>query len=730
MKRNHESRPDATEHGRGNPPQSGVGLDKVRARLGLVLLAIGTAVAGRALAAPSIARTWDERALAAIRVDTPHPPGQARNLFSFSTCMYDAWSAYDPNGSVGFVYHGKHTAPDVAAARREAISYAVWRMMKERHVYSRTAANTLVGDDALMVSLGYDTNNVSRDLSTPAGVGNSIYDAVSAWFINDGANQAAGVPFPVKDPPVAYPDFPAGQGGYVYINPPLAVTFDGITDGNGKTVVDINRWQRLQIVNSVDQNGFPQGPIQPYLGVQWLGVKPYALARIDPSRPWIDPGPPPLFGGASHDQFVKEVVAVIRASSQLDADDGVTMDISPAAYGNNSLDFQGTFPDVYDGHGYASNPITGQPYAPNVVKRGDYARVLSEFWADGPSSETPPGHWNVVANTVSDSPLLAKKIGGTGPVVDDLEWDVKTYFSVNASLHEAACACWGIKRYYDAWRPFSAVRYLGGLGQSSDPGQASFNSKGLPLVPGLIELVTAQTSATGGRHEGLEPGKIALHCWPGETPQRDAPNGTHWLLSDSWTTYQRTNFVTPAFPGYISGHSTFSRSAAEVLTAITGSKFFPGGEVSFKFAGSTSLKNEKGPSQPVELRYATYYDAADGAGLSRIFGGIHPPVDNLGGRKVGESTGKGAWEAARKYFDGSINNSPNTLAIRKVGEDHELRFDTFRAMYYKLQGTTNLDKPFVDVPGSAIFAVDSSFAITNKMADTNKFYRAVRSLTP
>ena len=70
--------------------------------------------------------------------------------------------------------------------------------------------------------------------------------------------------------------------------------------------------------------------------------------------------------------------------------------------------------------------------------RGDFVRVLAEFWADGPSSETPPGHWNVIANYVADNPLLVKKIGGVGPVVDDLEWDVKMYFAVNAAVHEAA----------------------------------------------------------------------------------------------------------------------------------------------------------------------------------------------------------------------------------------------------------------------------------------------------
>src|SRR5215470_4551851 len=86
-----------------------------------------------AAASQSIARIWDERALSAIRVDTPHPPGQARNFFSLSVCMYDAWAAYDTNGAVGYVYRGKHTAPDVAEARREAISYAAWRLLKERH---------------------------------------------------------------------------------------------------------------------------------------------------------------------------------------------------------------------------------------------------------------------------------------------------------------------------------------------------------------------------------------------------------------------------------------------------------------------------------------------------------------------------------------------------------------------------------------------------------------------
>ena len=685
----------------------------------------------------SVARNWDERALEAIRMDTPHPPAQARNLFSFSVCMYDAWAAYDTNGAVGFIYHAKHTANEVAAARREAISYAVYRMMLERHAYSRTATNTIPMDHDFMAALGYDPDNVSRDPATPAGVGNRIYDAVSAWFLDDGSRQTNGTPFPLANPPVAYPGAPAAAGGYTFVNLPLATAFAGITDGTNASpnLADVNRWQRLIVANSIDQNGFPQNPLQPYLGQQWLEVRPYQLARIDPTLPWIDPGPPPLFGTATHAQFVKEVVAVIRASSCLSPDDGVTLDISPGANGNNSLDFEGDYGpntfNIYDGHGFVRNPVTGQPYSPNLVKQGDYARALSEFWADGPSSETPPGHWNVMANLASDHPALVRKIGGAGPVVDNLEWDVKLYFAVNASLHEAACSCWAVKWYYNGWRPMSAIRYLGLLGQCSDPALPSYHTNGLPLVPDLIELVTADTVASG-RHAGLTPGKIAVRGWPGQ-PEFPAEEyqGVVWEHAESWIPYQKKTFVTPAFPGYISGHSTFSRAAAEVLAAITGSPYVPGGIGSHTTPANKGLVNESGPSQPVQLQWATYYDAADQAGLSRVFGGIHPPIDNLWGRRVGADTGKQVWRVARQYFDGSITNSPVSLALRKLEAGKgEVRFNTIRAMYYQLQSAPSVDAPFTNLPGGPIRALESSLAVTNDLTQPASFYRAVRTPAP
>src|SRR5207237_692163 len=124
----------------------------------------------------------------------------------------------------------------------------------------------------------------------------------------------------------------------------------------------------------------------------WGGVKSFAVPRGGTNRLPLDPGPPPRLGDAATDQaFRDQAVTVIRDSAALDTTLGELIDISPGALGNNTL-------GTNDGHGRAINPTTGQPYAPDVLNRGDFTRSLAEFWADGPNSETPPGHWNVIAN--------------------------------------------------------------------------------------------------------------------------------------------------------------------------------------------------------------------------------------------------------------------------------------------------------------------------------------------
>src|SRR5439155_14516875 len=110
----------------------------------------------------------------------------------------------------------------------------------------------------------------------------------------------------------------------------------------------------------------------------------------------FDPGPPPRLGDPASDAAYRaQAVEVLRDSSLLDPSTDATIDISPRAIGANPLGSN-------DGRGRAVNPVTGAVYPADLVRQGDFYRAVAEFWADGPNSETPPGHWNVIANAVSD----------------------------------------------------------------------------------------------------------------------------------------------------------------------------------------------------------------------------------------------------------------------------------------------------------------------------------------
>jgi hypothetical protein len=574
----------------------------------------------------SVARVWDEALLDAIRRDVPAPTVHARNLFHTSAAMYDAWAAYDPNAQ-GYFVTEKHRSGDVQQAREAAISYAAYRVLLHR--YSMAAGLQATFDElaATMESLCYRTDFVDQEGDSPAALGNRIAATVIERGKQDGSDEAR-----------RYIDT-----DYRPVNQPLVVA------DPGATMSDPNRWQPLALARIVAQNGLPvPGGVQRFVGSQWGHVASFAMPASDDGLP-ADPGPPPQLGDdpTSTAAFQDAAIGVIRASSELDAADGATIDIGAGAVGDNPL-------GTNDGHGHPVNPETGDPYAPEVVPRGDFARVLTEFWADGPDSETPPGHWNTIANQVSDTPGLALRIGGEGHEVGRLEWDVKLYFALNGAVHDSAVAAWGAKGYYDSARPISMIRWMGGRGQSSDPAGPSYDPQGLPLVPGLVEVVTAESSAPGQRHENLagHVGEVAVRAWRGNPadPETTA-SGAGWIRAVDWVPYQRSTFVTPAFAGYVSGHSTFSRAAAEVMTAFTGDPYFPGGLASYT-AAAGSLGVEAGPTRDVTLQWATYYDAADQAGQSRIFGGIHITADDFAGRKLGSACGQEAWALAQRYFAG------------------------------------------------------------------------------
>jgi hypothetical protein len=572
----------------------------------------------------SIARRWNEQLLNAIRRDVPRPTVHARNLFHTAVAMWDAWSAYDPVAD-GYVVRERRSAGEPDVARREAISYAAYRVLAHRYASAVGGGVSQACFNAFMAVLGYDPNETDVSGDTPRALGNRIGAAVIDAFAGDGANEASNYA-----PPMPY----------------ASETPNLIVDVPGTRATDPIHWQKLVIAQAVTQNGILLGSgAQDYVGPHWGVVTPFAIERPAADQPYLDIGSPPsAFDSALVDATVEE----IRKSSELDIDDGVTKDISPGAYGNNPL-------GTNDGTGHPLNPVTGLPYAPELVKRGDFTRVLAEFWADGPKSETPPGHWNTIANSVADHPALQRTLFGSGEVLDPLSWDVHVYFALNGAVHDAAIAAWELKRVYTTARPITLIRCMAGLGQRSDPGLPSYDANGLPLVDNLIEIITEESSGPGQRHAHLARyvGEIAVRAWRGEPGDRAHDiGGVGWIRAVEWMPYQRRTFVTPAFPGYLSGHSTFSRAAATVLAGLTGSDFFPGGLGSQSFSPGY-LVFEQGPTAPVELQWATYFDASDQAGQSRLWGGIHIRQDDFDGRRIGARIGAAALERARRYFDGS-----------------------------------------------------------------------------
>ncbi len=639
----------------------------IRRTLVPVCLVVALLFSGPVAADPSLARQWNELLLDAIRNDLARPTVHARNLFHTSVVMYDAWAAYDSVAEPfllgkkidGFkcTFSGIRIPADREAARDEAISFASYRLLRHRFANSPGAEKSLREMDDLLSDLGYDATMTSTDYSSgsPGALGNYLAECMINFGFQDGANEEGGY----------------GNTHYQPLNPPLAPDQDGNPD-----IVDPNRWQPLSFAVFIDQAGnVISGLVPEFISPEWGRVVPFALKANDRTifvrdgaEYWVyhDPGAPPYLdpidGKGLSVEYQWGFGLVALWSSHLDPADGVMWDISPASIGNIE-GFPRTFEehrDFYDsldggdpGRGHRLNPYTNEPYEPQIVPRADYARVLAEFWADGPESETPPGHWFTILNYVSDHPLLQKQFRGEGAALNDLEWDVKAYFTLGGAVHDAAVSAWGIKGWYDYIRPISAIRYMADQGQSSDTSLPNYSPAGIPLMDGFIEVVEVGDPLAGFRDRHV--GKIKIYGWLGpefiDDPQTDVA-GCGWMLAEDWWPYQRPTFVTPPFAGYISGHSTFSRAAAEVLTLLTGDEFFPGGMGEFRAPKNEFLVFEDGPSVDLTLQWATYRDASDQTSLSRIWGGIHPPADDIPGRLIGEKIGVGAFDLAETYFNG------------------------------------------------------------------------------
>ena len=641
----------------------------------LILIITLLLISQNSISQHSIARQWNEKILEAIRKDFARPTVHARNLFHTSILMYDSWAIFDDTAQTVFLgttlgdfttnYNPISTPTNNDTATKEIMSYAVFRLLNHRFSNSPNATETLNNLESFFTSLGYDKNITTTDYSNGsyAALGNYMAQKMIEFGMQDGANE-------INSYENRY---------YESANNPLVLQVYQDND-----FIDPNKWQPLAFDVFIDQSGNPFPINTPdFLSPEWGEVVPFALKNTDleilnnnfDSYIYNNPGPPVYIQESNEDgiddPYKWHFALVISWSAHLDPNDDIFIDISPGSIGNVDISkFPETFDDYkrfYDfkkggdiGEGHSLNPITNLPYDENLVKRADYARVLAEFWADGPDSETPPGHWFTILNYVSDHPQSKKTFGNNNTELPIIEWDVKSYLTLAGAMHDAAINTWGIKGYYDYIRPISAIRYMAAKGQSSDANKPSYNAHGLPLINNLIEIIEEGDPLAGNNNQHV--GKIKVKSWKGPdyitNPDTDLA-GVDWILGTHWWPYQRPSFVTPPFAGYLSGHSTFSRAASEVLTLITNDAFFPGGMGTFDVTQNDFLVFEEGPTESFTLQWATYRDASDQTSLSRIWGGIHPPIDDIKGRIIGDKIGKDAFLHSSKFFNGTLHVSNN-----------------------------------------------------------------------
>ncbi len=234
----------------------------------------------------------------------------------------------------------------------------------------------------------------------------------------------------------------------------------------------------------------------------------------------------------------------------------------------------------------------------------DREKMLAEYWADGPATVLPPGHWNMFGQYVANRDALS---------FDD---NIKLFFALGNAELDAGIAAWDAKVTYDYVRPITAIQYLSEHG----------------LLPEEHDYVRRNAQ-----------GETEIYAWGGPD------QGSQWILGSDWLPYQDISFVTPPFGEYVSGHSTFSAAGAEILQRFTGSDAL--GLCHTELANSSTFEQNT-PNEPVELCWDTFTAAADEAGISRLYGGIHFNDGDINGRVLGRQVGASVWERSQFYING------------------------------------------------------------------------------
>ncbi|HLW54968.1 MAG TPA: phosphoesterase [Candidatus Angelobacter sp.] len=254
---------------------------------------------------------------------------------------------------------------------------------------------------------------------------------------------------------------------------------------------------------------------------------------------------------------------------------------------------------------------SGAEFRAAVLTQGPYVYPSAAFWKQaeevvdlsaqlGDREKTIAEYWADGAGTVTPPGhwnVIAQEVSRRDH--HGLDEDVKMFFALNNALLDASIAAWDVKRYADSIRPVTVIRAL-----------------------------------LGNRE---------MRAWAGPGL------GVRMINCKNFRTY----LPTPPFSSFVSGHSAFSAAGAEILKRFTGSDAFGGWFTAEP--GSSLIEPGLTPTAAVTLSWATFSDAADEAGISRRWGGIHFESDDLAGRALGRMVADKVWNRAIGYIRGAAN---------------------------------------------------------------------------
>ncbi|WP_135505289.1 DUF6851 domain-containing protein [Roseovarius aestuariivivens] len=392
----------------------------------------------------------------------------------------------------------------------------------------------------------------------------------------------------------------------------------GYTDTTGYTpfnsgpnqINDITRWTPENVPVDPEDNN----PEQTFLTPHWLEVEGFALAENpDGETDFSNTLPPPpdaFFTAAFSDATLNFAAKSITLGSD------ATIGGVPYIAGDVIAVSKDLIGDVIN-QGFIDQAEEVVAYSANLT---DEQKIIAEFWEDGGGTAFPPGTF------ISFAQFVSARDNHT------IEQDAKLFLMMGNAVMDAGIATWQSKVEYDYARPVRAIRDLGELGLIGEMG---------------VDELTGETGYVIEAFGGIAPDGTGY--------------GTRTILAENFITFQLPGGnVSPPFAEYTSGHSGFSAAGAEVLRLVTGSDDFGG---SVTFAPGSTIFEQGVPFEETTLAWDTFSDAADEAGLSRLYGGIHFTDGDLFGRQLGRTTGSDTYDLAQLFFDGTATDADRPFGL-------------------------------------------------------------------